>query len=99
MTSNGAIDTDADVGSGGIKRRLDGGLGAHVQHADAVHYSDTGGYTDSTPDIGSLGAVAGANDTLSGSLTDSGGQRHGADHHPRLLQQHPLWAAWAPSMA
>jgi flagellar hook-associated protein 2 len=35
----------------------------------ALKYSDTGGFTDSTPDIGALGAVAGANDTLSGSLT------------------------------
>jgi flagellar hook-associated protein 2 len=34
-----------------------------------LSYSDTGGYTDSTPDIGTLGTVAGANDTLSGSLT------------------------------
>ncbi|MGA2754631.1 MAG: flagellar filament capping protein FliD [Terracidiphilus sp.] len=32
-------------------------------------YSDTTKYTSSTPDIGTLGAVAGANDTLSGSLT------------------------------
>jgi flagellar hook-associated protein 2 len=34
-----------------------------------LKYSDTGGYTATTPDIGTLGAVAGANDTLSGSLT------------------------------
>jgi flagellar hook-associated protein 2 len=34
-----------------------------------LKYSDTGGFTDSTPDIGALGAVAGANDTLSGSFT------------------------------
>jgi flagellar hook-associated protein 2 len=32
-------------------------------------YSDTGGYTSSTPDIGTFGTVGGANDTLSGSLT------------------------------
>jgi flagellar hook-associated protein 2 len=34
-----------------------------------LNYSDTTGYTSSTPDIGTLGAVAGANDTLSGSFT------------------------------
>ncbi len=34
-----------------------------------LSYSDTAGYTSTTPDIGTLGAVAGANDTLSGSLT------------------------------
>jgi len=34
-----------------------------------LSYSDTTPYTTSTPDIGTLGAVAGANDTLSGSLT------------------------------
>ena len=34
-----------------------------------LSYSDTGGYTSSTPDVGTLGAVANANDTLSGSLT------------------------------
>ena len=34
-----------------------------------LDYSDTTGYTASTPDVGALGAVAGANDTLSGSLT------------------------------
>jgi flagellar hook-associated protein 2 len=34
-----------------------------------LDYSDTTEYTASTPDIGALGAVAGANDTLSGSLT------------------------------
>ncbi|MGO8934577.1 MAG: flagellar filament capping protein FliD [Terracidiphilus sp.] len=38
-----------------------------------LSYSDTGGYTASTPDIGTLGAVAGANDTLSGSLTIQAG--------------------------
>jgi flagellar hook-associated protein 2 len=32
-------------------------------------YSDTGGYTSTTADNGTLGAVAGANDTLSGSLS------------------------------
>ncbi len=34
-----------------------------------LKYSDTTKYTSSTPDIGTLGAVAGADDTLSGSLT------------------------------
>ncbi len=34
-----------------------------------LKYSDTTRYTTSTPDIGTLGAVAGANDTLSGTLT------------------------------
>ncbi|MGB8030557.1 MAG: flagellar filament capping protein FliD [Terracidiphilus sp.] len=34
-----------------------------------LKYSDTTPYTSSTPDIGTLGAVAGANDALSGSLT------------------------------
>lgn len=34
-----------------------------------LSYSDTTKYTSSTPDIGTLGAVAGGNDTLSGSLT------------------------------
>ena len=32
-------------------------------------YSDTTAYTSTTPDIGTLGAVAGAGDTLSGSVT------------------------------
>ncbi len=35
----------------------------------SVNYYDTTPYTDSTPDIGTLGEVAGANDTLSGTLT------------------------------
>ncbi len=34
-----------------------------------LKYSDTGGYTSSTPDVGTLGAVGGADDTLSGTLT------------------------------
>ncbi|MFZ0336685.1 MAG: flagellar filament capping protein FliD, partial [Terracidiphilus sp.] len=34
-----------------------------------LSYSDTTGYTSTTPDVGTLGTVAGANDTLSGSLT------------------------------
>ena len=34
-----------------------------------LSYSDTGGYTTTTPDVGTLGAVANANDTLSGSFT------------------------------
>jgi flagellar hook-associated protein 2 len=34
-----------------------------------MKYSDTTKYTSSTPDIGTLGAVAGASDALSGSLT------------------------------
>ena len=34
-----------------------------------LSYSDTTKYTSSTPDIGTLGAVAGSGDTLSGSLT------------------------------
>ncbi|MGO9326493.1 MAG: flagellar filament capping protein FliD [Terracidiphilus sp.] len=34
-----------------------------------LKYSDTTPYTASTPDIGTLGAVAGSGDTLSGSLT------------------------------
>ncbi len=34
-----------------------------------VNYSDTAPFTSSTPDIGTLGAVAGADDALSGSLT------------------------------
>ncbi len=35
----------------------------------ALAYADSGGYTSSTPDSGTLGAVAGSGDTLSGSLT------------------------------
>jgi flagellar hook-associated protein 2 len=34
-----------------------------------LSYSDTTPYTNATPDIGTFGAVAGANDTLSGTLT------------------------------
>ena len=34
-----------------------------------VKYSDTTPYTSSTPDVGTLGAVAGSGDTLSGTLT------------------------------
>jgi flagellar hook-associated protein 2 len=34
-----------------------------------LSYSDTTKYTSSTPDIGTLGAVAGSGDTLSGSIT------------------------------
>ncbi len=82
-----------------IERRLDRHLRAHRQRAHAAQYSDTTKYTSSTPDIGTLGAVAGASDTLSGSLTIQVGSGTPQTITPRLLRQHPLRARWAPSTA
>ena len=63
------VDTDTDLADGRSKGALSVGSSIVASAPTALNYSDTGGYTGTTADVGTLGSVANLSDALTGSMT------------------------------